>query len=64
MPTIRSGCFSPAASAVIDSDEVLLAKIAALWQTTSRVWNRRTFAARSSAIASITRPAAASASTL
>ena len=28
MPTMRSGCFSPAASAVIDSDEVLLARIA------------------------------------
>ena len=28
MPTMRSGCFSPAASAVIDSDEVLLAKMA------------------------------------
>ena len=64
MPTSRSGCFSPAASAVIDSDEVLLAKIASLWQITSRVWNRRPFAAGSSAIASIRRPAAVNASRL
>ena len=44
MPTMRSGCLSPAASAVIDSDEVLLAKMASAWRKISSVSNRRTFA--------------------
>ncbi len=57
MPTIRPGRSMPCASAVIDSDEVFEASMAPGSTSGSSCANSVRLAARSSTIASITRPA-------
>ena len=60
IPTTRSGCFSPAAIAVTDSDEVLVARMQRGPTMASRSRNRLRLASMSSTMASITRPHSAS----
>ena len=54
MPTIRSGCFVPAPSVVIESDDVFDARMQAASTTFSMRSKSSRFAARSSTIASTT----------
>ena len=56
MPPRRSGRRSPAAIAVIESEEVLLAKTASVAATSSSIRNNPRLASRSSTMASTTRP--------
>ncbi len=60
MPTTRSGCFSPAAIAVTDSDDVLVARMQRGPTIASRSRSSPRLTSRSSTIASMTRPHSAS----